>query len=70
MIDHVTGWFEIEEYDDKREITIANSVEIMCLSRSPISAEITYDQGKEFIDPEFRKSLIEKEYGITANTST
>ena len=70
MIDHVTGWFEIVNYDDKIEITIENSVEIMCLSRSPITVEITYDQGKEFIDPEVRKSLIEKEYGITANPCT
>ena len=29
-----------------------------------------YDQGKEFIGNEFRKSLIETEYGITAKPST
>ena len=66
----VTRWFEIVNYDDKIEITIENSVVTMCLSRSPITVEITYDQGKEFIGPEFRKSLIEIEYGITANPST
>ena len=31
---------------------------------------MTYDQGKEFIGQEFRKSLIETEYGITAKKST
>ena len=32
--------------------------------------EITYDQVSEFIGQEFRKSLIEGEYGITAKRST
>ena len=27
MIDSVTGWFEIKEYDDKGEILIVNLVE-------------------------------------------
>ena len=31
--------------------------------------EITYDQGSEFIGHEFRKSLLETEYGITAKPS-
>ena len=31
---------------------------------------MTYDQGKEFIGQEFRKSLIETEYGITAKQIT
>ena len=29
MIDPVTGWFEITQYDDKIAITIANFVETM-----------------------------------------
>ena len=29
-----------------------------------------YDQGKEFIGPEFRKSLIKTEYGINVKPST
>ena len=53
MIDPVTGWFEIVQYDDKRSITIANLVETAWLSRYPIPKEITYDQGKEFIGNEF-----------------
>ena len=42
----------------------------MWMSRYPISIEIAYDQGKEFIGHEFRKSLNEVEYGITAKQST
>ena len=32
--------------------------------------EIMYDQGSEFISHEFRKSLVEMEYGIFAKPST
>ena len=70
MIDPVTGWFVIVQYDDREAITIANLVETTWLSRYPIPIEIMYDQGKEFIGHEFRKSLIEIEYGITAKPST
>ena len=70
MIDHVTGWFEITQYYDKKVIEIANLVETTWLSRYHRPMEITYDQGSEFIGHEFRKSLIEEEYGITANPST
>ena len=51
-------------------ITIANFVETVWLSRYPIPIEMTYDQGKEFIGPEFIKSLIEIEYRITAKPIT
>ena len=70
MIDPVTGWFETLLYEDKTEIPIANSVETTCLSRYPIPTEVMYDQGKEFIGHEFRKSLIEMEYRITDEPST
>ena len=60
MIDHVTGWFKITQYNDKNEITIAYLVETRCLTRYPWPTKITYDQGSEFIGHEFRKSLIEK----------
>ena len=46
MIDPVTGWFEIAQYEDKRAIYIANLVETTWLSRYPTPIEITYDQGK------------------------
>ena len=35
----------------------------------PRSTEITYEQGSEIIDNEFRESLIEEEYKILANPS-
>ena len=60
MIHTVTGWFEIVQYYDKRAITIASLVETKWLSRYPRAIEIMYGQEKEFIGPEFRKSLIEK----------
>ena len=49
MIDSVTGWFEVVQYDNKGAITIANLVETTWLSRYPIPIEITYYQGSEFI---------------------
>ena len=65
MINPITGWFEITQYDDKLVIYIANLVETTCMSRYPRQIEIMYDQGKELIGYGFRKSLIETEYGIT-----
>ena len=35
MIDPVTGWFEITEYNDKRALSIVNLVETTWLSRYP-----------------------------------
>ena len=70
MINPITGWFEIVRYYDKTAISIADLVENTCLSRYPRPIEITYNQGSEFIGHEFRKSLIEIEYGITAKPSS
>ena len=55
----VTGWFKIAKYEDKRAISIANLIETLRLSRWPKPIEIMYNQGKELIDHEIRKSLIE-----------
>ena len=55
MIDPMTGWFEVVQYDDKSEITIANLVEATWLYRYPRPIEITYDQGKELFGHEFIK---------------
>ena len=49
MINSVTGWFEITQYNDKRAISIANLVETVWLSRYPRPMEITYYQGSEII---------------------
>ena len=43
MIDPVTGWFEITQYNNKKSITIANLVETMWLVQYPWLVEITYD---------------------------
>ena len=47
-----------------------NLVKTTCLSRNPRPTGIDYYQGSEFIGHEFRKSLIEMEYGIAAKPST
>ena len=70
MIYPLTGWFEVTQYNNKRVTEIANLVEITWLSRYPRPMDITYDQGKQFIGHEFRKFLIEMEYGITFKPST
>ena len=49
MIDPVTGWLEITQYDDKRAISIANLVGNTWLTRYTITMDIMYDQGSEFI---------------------
>ena len=47
-----------------------NLVETTWMSIYPRPIEIMHDQGREFIGHEFRKPLIETEYGITAKPST
>jgi hypothetical protein len=45
MIDPATGWFEIQQYDDKQSITVANIVlvEQELFSRYPWPRQITFD---------------------------
>ena len=45
MIDPVTRWFEITQYNKKIEISIAELVKTMWLTRYPRLMEIMYDQG-------------------------
>ena len=70
MIEPVTGWSKITQYDLKRAISIANLVETTWLTRYPRPMKITYDQESEFIVHGFTKYLIETEYWITDNPST
>jgi hypothetical protein len=35
MIDQATGWFEIQQYDDKQSITVANNIEQEWFSSYP-----------------------------------
>ena len=41
MINPVIGCFEIEQYDDRKAISVAKLVETMWLSRYPRPIEIT-----------------------------
>ena len=45
MIDPVTGWYEITQYNDKRVISIINLVETKWFSRYIRPMETMYDQG-------------------------
>ena len=49
MIDPATGWFEIQQYDYKKSITVANIDEQEWLSRYPWLTQINFDRGSEFI---------------------
>ena len=51
-------------------LSIVNLVETTWLTRYPRPTEIMYDQGSEFIGPDFIKYLIEIEYGIVDKSST
>ena len=70
MINPVTGWFEVTQYNDKKFMTIANLVQTMWLSRYPWPSEITYARRSEFIGYEFKNNLIEDEYGVLAKSAT
>jgi transposase InsO family protein len=65
MIDPATGWFEIQQYDDKQSITVANIVEQEWFSRYPWPRQITFDRGSEFIGQDFQK-MINEDYAIKA----
>ena len=63
MINPVTGWFKIKQYDDKKSITAANIVEQEWLARYPRPYLITLDQGSEFIGQDFCDMCV-NDYGI------
>ena len=46
MIDPVTGWSQVTQYNGKRAMAIANLIGTTWLSRYPRPMDITYDQGK------------------------
>ena len=58
MIDPVTGWSKVTQYNNKIAMTIENLVETMWPVRYPWPLEITYDQGGEFLIHKFKNSLI------------
>ena len=49
MIDPATGWLEIDQYDDRKAISVANIVEQTWLTRYPRPDICTIDRGSEFI---------------------
>ena len=69
MIDPATGWFEIQQYDDKRSITVANIAEQEWFSRYPWPTQVTFDRGSEFIGKDFQK-MIKQDYGVKAKPIT
>ena len=70
MIDPATGWFQLQEYGDKRAGTIANIVEQNWYARYPWPTEITYDRGYEFIGHEFPNNFVKNEYGTKVRGAT
>ena len=56
MIDPVTRWFEIVQYNNKKSMMITKLVETMWLVRYIWPVEITYDRGGEFLGHGFKKS--------------
>ena len=69
MIDPVTGWFEIQQYDDKKSIIVANIIEQDWFSRYPWLTQITFNRGSEFIGQDFQ-DMIKENYSIEAKPIT
>jgi transposase InsO family protein len=69
MIDPATGWFEIQRYDDKQSIPVANILEQEWFSRYPWPAQVTFDRGSKFIGQDFQK-MIKEDYGVKAKPIT
>jgi hypothetical protein len=59
MIDPATCWFEIQQYDDKQSINVANIVKQEWFSRYPWPRQITFHRGSEFIGQNFQKMIKE-----------
>ena len=69
MIDPATGWFEIHQYVNKRDISVANIVEQEWLCRYPWPSQVITDRGSEFIGQEF-KDMIKRDYGVVKKVIT
>jgi transposase InsO family protein len=62
-------WVEIQQYDDKKSITVANIVEQEWFSRYPWPTQVTFDSGSEFIGQDFQK-MIKEDCGVKAKPIT
>ena len=60
MLNPVTIWFELTQYDYKKAIIIANLVENMGVDRYSWTTEIMYDRGSEFLGRKFKNTLIKE----------
>jgi hypothetical protein len=69
MIDPAAGWFEIQQYDDKQSITVANIIEQEWFSRYPWPTQVTFGRGSKFIGQDFQK-MIQEDYGVKAKPIT
>jgi hypothetical protein len=69
MIDPVTRWFEIQQYDDKQSITVANILEQEWFSRYTWPTKVTFNRGSNFIGQDFQKT-IKEDYGAKAKPIT
>ena len=49
MIDPISRWFDITQYNDKKSMTIANLVETMCLVRYPWPVESSMTEDGNYL---------------------
>jgi non-homologous end joining protein Ku len=62
MIDPATGWFEIQQYDDKESITLANIIEQELFSRYPWPTQVR--EVPKLLDK--TSKMIKEDYGVKA----
>jgi hypothetical protein len=49
MIDPATGWFEIQQYDDKQYITVANIINQEWFSRYLWPTQVIFNRGSQLL---------------------
>ena len=64
MIEPVTWWIEITQYNDKKAMPIVNLIQTTWLVRYNWPVEIMYDRGREILGHNFKNSFMEEEYGV------
>ena len=64
MIDPVTGWSKIVQYNYKHVDTIANLLEQEWICIYPRPTKIKYDCRNEFLGHTFKIHLVQKDYKI------
>jgi hypothetical protein len=69
MIDPATGWFEIQQYDDKQSIAVANIIEQEWFSRYKWPTQVTFDRRSKFIGQDFQK-ITKEDHGVQAKPIT